>query len=121
MAQSFNTSLKSVASNYLRLLHVNVTPSSVEKDIEENPHYPSLLSLSETFDRYRISNNAFKVTAENLDQVEPPFVAFVNMPSVGGDFVVVTDIGDKKVTYLYRSSIPQARGIAVAVALHADR
>jgi len=108
MAQSFNTSLKSVASNYLRLLHVNVTPSSVEKDIEENPHYPSLLSLSETFDRYRISNNAFKVTAENLDQVEPPFVAFVNMPSVGGDFVVVTDIGDKKVTYLYRSSIPQA-------------
>jgi len=108
MAQSFNTSLKNVASNYLQLLQVSVTTSSVERDIEENPYYPSLLSLSDTFDRYRINNNAYKVLPEDLDQLETPFVAFVNMPAVGKDFVLVTNIGDERVTYLYKNKTPQA-------------
>lgn len=103
MAQSFNTSLKNVAVSYLGLLDVKVTSSSIKRDIEENPYYPSLLSLSETFGRYHINNSAFEVAPEKLDQVEAPFVAFVSMPGIGLDFVVVVNLTDEAVTYLYNS------------------
>jgi len=103
MAQSFNTSLKNVAANYAELLNIKVTSSSIKKDIEENPYYPSLLSLSDTFDRYHINNNAFEVSPENFDQLDAPFVAFVNMPSVGKDFVLVKNMRDETVSYLYKS------------------
>jgi len=88
-------------------LNVRVTSSSIKKDIEESPFYPSLLSLSNTFDRYHINNNAFEVAPENLDQLETPFVAFVNMPAIGRDFVLVKSITNETVTYLYKNKSPK--------------
>jgi uncharacterized membrane protein len=104
MVQIFNTRLGKVAENYLRLLHTSVTRTSVRKDINESPHYPSLLSLSATFNKYNISNNAFEVSKEELTRFEPPFVAFMNMPNTGTDFVLVTEITDESVSYLFASS-----------------
>lgn len=66
MAQTINTSLKNVAAHYVRLQKVNVTESSIKKTIEENPHYPSLLSLSQTFSRYRINNLTNKVVTQTI-------------------------------------------------------
>jgi len=107
LAQSFNTSLKNVAVNYSKLLDIKVTAASIRKDIEENSYYPSLLSLSDTFNRYHINNSAFEVAPENLGQVEAPFVAFVQMPTIGKDFVVVKSITDEEVTYLYKNTNPK--------------
>lgn len=107
MAQSFNTSLKNVAALYAELLQAKVTSTSIKKDIESNPYYPSLLSLSDTFSRYQIDNSAYQVSKDNFDELEAPFVAFVNMPGVGKDFVLVINITSEKVTYLYKSKKPQ--------------
>lgn len=104
MAQSFNSRIKQVATAYAKLLNIKVTGSSLQRDMEENPYYPSLLSLSDTFSRYHIDNAAYNVPVENFDQLEVPFIAFVNMPSVGSDFVLVTDISDKTISYSYNSS-----------------
>lgn len=107
MAQSFNTSLKNVAALYLQLLQAKVTVSSVKKEIEENPYYPSLLSLSDTFNRYQINNNAYEITSESFTTLETPFVAFMNIPGIGKDFVLVRNSTNKTVTYLYKSKRPQ--------------
>ena len=104
MAQSFNTSLKNVAILYAQLLKVKVTTITIKKDIEENPYYPSLLSLSDTFTKHNIPNGAYTVAKEDFSRLQPPFIAFVSMPDVGRDFVLVTDITDKTVTYLYAGS-----------------
>ena len=103
MAQPFNTSLKNVAGIYAELLAVKVTATSVKRDLEGNPFYPSLLSLSDTFTRYRIDNDAFRVSPEKLFELQPPFVAFVNIPAVGKDFVLVTKMTNDTVTYSYKS------------------
>ncbi|HLK31388.1 MAG TPA: vitamin K epoxide reductase family protein [Puia sp.] len=103
MAQTFNTSLKHVAAFYSRFQKVRVTKTSIQKSIEENPYYPSLLSLSDTFSRYNINNSAFEVDKESFDQLETPFVAFAYMPGVGKDFVLVTEMKNGSVHYLYKS------------------
>ena len=107
MAKSFDTSLKNVAAEYLKLLHVKITATTIKKDVEEHPYYPSLLSLSDSFQRYDIENEAFQLDAPNFLQLQPPFIAFVNMPIVGKDFVLVKKIETDKITYLYKNSIPK--------------
>jgi len=106
MAQSFDTSLKTVAINYMRLMGARVTQSSIGRDLESNPYYPTLLSLSETFNKYKIRNSAFSVGKEDFDQLQAPFVAFVSIPGIGNDFVLVTDIGDNTIRYKYKTSRP---------------
>src|SRR5215469_9953085 len=101
MAQTFNSSLKKVAFAYARLLNVPVTKSSLQSAIEENPYYPSLLSLSDTFDRYNIPNAAYNVPAGEIDQLQAPFIAYMEMPGVGSDFALVTRIGGDTVDLIY--------------------
>lgn len=103
MTQIFDSNLKNIAGLYIQLLHVRVTTSTVTKDIEENPYYPSLLSLSNTFNRYHIINKAFEIAPEHLGLLEPPFVAYVNVPGIGKDFVLVRNMTGETVSYSYKS------------------
>ena len=104
MLESFNTGMKNIASSYARLLAVKVTATSIKTDVEENPFYPSLLSLSETFARYHINNTAFHLEPETAIKLQPPFVAYVTVPEIGKDFVLVTKITAGTVTYTHRSN-----------------
>lgn len=104
MAQTFNTNLKKVASAFVRALNAKVTATSIEKSIEENPYYPSLLSLSDTFSRFGITNNAYEILPENFSELEPPFVTFINMPDKGSDFVLVTQVTGNTVSYVYNNT-----------------
>ena len=49
MAETFNSHIKNVAYAYTKLLRVTVTKTTLQSVLEENPYYPSLLSLSDTF------------------------------------------------------------------------
>jgi thiol-disulfide isomerase/thioredoxin/uncharacterized membrane protein len=104
MAQSFDTSLKRVAINYIRLLGAKVTESSIKGDLESNPYYPTLLSLSDTFKKYNIRSTAFNVGKEDFNELEAPFVAFVTIPGIGNDFVLVTDISETTISYVYKAN-----------------
>lgn len=101
MAQTFNTHLPEVAFRYAGLLGIRVTKTTIKRDLVENPHYPSLLCLSDTFDRYGIPNNAYRLEEENLSDVAPPFVAFFSMNGNLLDFVLVTSMtaGHVRVAY----------------------
>ncbi|MBS1528771.1 MAG: thioredoxin domain-containing protein [Bacteroidetes bacterium] len=101
MAQTFNSNLKKVALAYARLLNIPVTKSSLQTAIEENPYYPSLLSLSDTLDRYNIPNAAYNVPAEEIDQLQAPFIAYMSIPGVGSDFALVTRISGDTVDLIY--------------------
>ncbi len=107
MAESFNTNLKEIASEYAQLLNIKVTSSSIKKDIEENPYYPSLLSLSDTFDHYHIDNDAYEVAPTKLNQFVPPFLAFASVQDGTKDFVLVKSINEREVTFLYKNKVTQ--------------
>lgn len=101
MAQSFQTNLLNVASAYINLLKLPVTTSSLKRSLEENPYYPSLYSLSNTFDRFQIPHTAFTIDKENFERLPPPpFVAWLKNQSTGKDFVLVTAVQNGSVSYI---------------------
>jgi uncharacterized membrane protein/thiol-disulfide isomerase/thioredoxin len=91
--QNFGNSLGHVARLYAKKLNIKVTGTSLTEAFEENPYYPSLYSLGNTFDRFGIANQSARVPASELHQLEAPFIAYVsrNGPS---EFVLVTETGE---------------------------
>jgi len=102
MTESFDTGLKIVAAHYLQLLSAKVTSTSIQRRLEEDPNYPSLLSLSETFDKYNIPNSAFEVAPEDLPDAETPFLAFVTVPGMGKEFVLVVRMDHDSISYRHK-------------------
>ncbi|MEO6838813.1 MAG: vitamin K epoxide reductase family protein [Ginsengibacter sp.] len=99
MAETFHTNLINVATAYISQLRVSVTPSSFKQQLNENPYFPSLYSLSNTFDRFQIPHQAVKIDKENFDNLRPPFIAYVKGQATGKDFVLVTLVSEKEVQY----------------------
>jgi uncharacterized membrane protein/thiol-disulfide isomerase/thioredoxin len=100
MAQSFRTNLSNVARHYVQQLKIPVTKTTLKQNLEQNPYYPSLYSLSNVFDKLGIANQAFSVDEEQLPQFDPPFITYCAGQSTGRDFVLVTAINNETVNYI---------------------
>jgi uncharacterized membrane protein/protein-disulfide isomerase len=107
MAQSFRTNLSNVVLQYIRQLNIPVTAATVQQSLEENPYYPSLYSISNTFSRLNIENVAFTADTENFNELQPPFITYCNGQSTGKDFVLVTKITDTTVNYIAENKTTQ--------------
>ncbi|MFA0960342.1 thioredoxin domain-containing protein [Roseivirga sp. BDSF3-8] len=115
-----------VMQNLLRALNVKVTDQTVEDVLKENPDYPSLASLSDGLNDWRIENLAVRLDAEDLVDVTFPVIAHLRPlpktpeemeaeqqegPACGLDdevetprFVMVSDMDDTQATYLDTNS-----------------
>lgn len=99
MAQSFRTNLSIVAMHYMQLLNVPVTKTTLKENLEQNPYYPSLYSLSNVFEKLNIANEAFSVDEETLQRFIPPYITYCSRLTTGDDFVLITVITDTTVSY----------------------
>lgn len=100
MAESYQTNLVNVASCYIKKLNVPVTITSLKQNLIKNPYYPSLYSLSDTFERFNIPHEAFTVEKESFEKLTPPFIAYLKNQPTGKDFVLVTSVTNKEVSYV---------------------
>lgn len=95
-----NTNLINVAQQYVQQLKAPVTKTTLRQSLEENPYYPSLYSLSNVFNRFKIANESFATDEDNLGSIEPPFITYCSKQRSGKDFVLVTEITGTTVSYL---------------------
>jgi uncharacterized membrane protein len=110
MAEEFNTNLISVANSFLKALGVPFTKTYLKKHLENNPHYPSLYSMSEVLDKYNIVNSGLKITEQQLDELPIPFLAYCRVNLNGArDLVNVIQVSDKQVTYDYGNKVTMSR------------
>jgi uncharacterized membrane protein/thiol-disulfide isomerase/thioredoxin len=100
MAQSFRTNLLNVATHYIQQLKAPVTKTTLKESLEQNPYYPSLYSISHVFEKFGIANEAFMVDEENLHRLETPFITYCSGQNTGKDFVLVTQITGRQVSYI---------------------
>lgn len=100
MAESYHTNLINVATSYLKELGIKVTQTSLKESLLENPFFPSLYSLSSTFERFQVSNKAFKIDKQNFENLTPPFLAYVSRQTTGKDFVLVTSVTENEIEYI---------------------
>ena len=107
MAESYNTNLPHVALSYLKELNIPITTTTFRKQLNESPWFPSLYSLSSTFERFHIPHQAFKVEAENIDNLTPPFIAYLKNQPTGKDFVLVTSVSDSEVHFIAENKEPK--------------
>ncbi|MEP7238222.1 MAG: vitamin K epoxide reductase family protein [Ferruginibacter sp.] len=107
MAQSFNTNLSNVAKHYIKMLKVSVTPTTLTEELTQNPYYPSLYSIRNVFNKLSIANEAYQLTAEDLNKIEPPFIAYCSDQNTANDFVLVTKFTETSVSYIAENSKPR--------------
>ena len=107
MAECFRTNLVNVARAYKDALVIKVSDTSLRERLTENPYYPSLYALSNTFEKFHIEHTACKVDKENIDRLQTPFIAYLSNQSTGKDFVTVTSISEKEVTYIAGKKKPE--------------
>ncbi len=100
MAQEFDTKLVPVTINFLKLLKVPFTKSTLKRRLEENPYFPSLYCISEVFNWYKIENKGIRIEKEQLDELPLPFMAYVTNDEIAStDFVNVTNVTIDSVTF----------------------
>lgn len=97
---SGHSNLANVASHYVKILNVTIPKTTVVKGIENSPHYPSLYCLTSLFDKFKIPNQAFRVTATDLPAITTPFVSYVTTTHATDDFVLVTRIASGVVHFI---------------------
>lgn len=85
-------------TQFLRLLHVKVTPSVVAETLQQHPGYPSLLCFSDALATWRVDTVMARIAKENLDQLPLPFLAHLLLPEE--TLVLVTGIDTGQVRFL---------------------
>jgi uncharacterized membrane protein/protein-disulfide isomerase len=81
----------------LKNLGIHVPIEAIEAELEKHPDYPSLLAISDVLTNFNISNAAYRINAENLNQVPCPFIA--HLRKGGGEFIVVNKLDTENVVY----------------------
>lgn len=92
---------ESTTFHFFKSLGINITKSTVRKNIEEHPNYPSLLCISDVLNNYGVENISVKIDSNKLSELSTPFIVQIKDPSTRQDlFTVVREINVSKTNYL---------------------
>jgi uncharacterized membrane protein/glutaredoxin len=100
MIQTFRTNLANVAILYAKQLQIPITAHTLKEQLEQNPYFPNLYSLRNVFDKLSIANEAYNINKEELQQFQPPFIAYYNNSITGKDFILVTEQTNREISYI---------------------
>ena len=88
----------SASKTLLKQLSIKYTDQYLEDNVLSHPHHPSLLSITDTLDKYNIENLAVRINAEKLSQL--PLPCIVQVSDDGGIFYVLKQYSEDKIEYL---------------------
>jgi uncharacterized membrane protein/thiol-disulfide isomerase/thioredoxin len=86
------------ATEFLSYLDVQVTKTSIKESIESHPDFPSILSISDAFNKWKVGNICLKVDKQKIDILPVPFIAHLDLG--GGTFAVVKSVSKGKISYI---------------------
>lgn len=74
---------------FTEILKVSVSESTIKKEIEEHPDYPSLFCISDVLSRLGVENIATRCNEETLDKIPTPFITQVKGKKTGEIFFTI--------------------------------
>jgi uncharacterized membrane protein len=77
MLNNYHINVKATIA-FLRLLNVKVNSATVNETLQSHPDWPSLLSISDSLNKWHVSNAAGNVDKNNIEQLPTPFLAHLN-------------------------------------------
>jgi uncharacterized membrane protein len=81
-----------VTHQFLKTIGAKVTLDTVEETLTAHPDYPSLLSITEALNEWKIENITASVRTERFAELDYPFLTYLTTD--GGIFVMVKSIKD---------------------------
>jgi len=63
---------------FLKLLNVKVNNATVNETLQNHPDWPSMLCVSDSFNKWNIPNGTGKIEPNEIDQLPVPFIAYTN-------------------------------------------
>lgn len=78
-----------ITERFLELLGVPYSKNQLEKDLEEHPDFPSLLSISDTLANYNIENISIQVDRDKMMDLPAPFITQIKLSRKGGELFTV--------------------------------
>ncbi|WP_345228207.1 vitamin K epoxide reductase family protein [Hymenobacter koreensis] len=80
----------------VKQLGIPVTKRGIFEELGKHPDHPSLLAISDVLHTWGATNNAYKVSVEQLRDIPAPFIAHTLIK--GADFLLIKKIDGKKIT-----------------------
>jgi uncharacterized membrane protein/protein-disulfide isomerase len=87
-----------VTRQFLKLLKVNVTETTLEYTLTSHPDYPAFASISDALVKWKISNMIARIDPDKLSKMDVPFIT--RLKTGEGMYVVVKNITEESVTFL---------------------
>jgi uncharacterized membrane protein len=97
LEKTINSSSDLVQSSWqiIDLTGVKLTKTTLQKELEEHPDFPSLLSISDVFSSYGLSNTTIKILPSDFEKLPVPFITKQESKNHTAYFAVVKNIDDK--------------------------
>lgn len=84
----------------LDIIKVKLTFTTLEKELQEHPDYPSLLSISDVLTAHGVENMSLKIDPDDLDKIPLPFIAVLSdAGSNKENFTVVRSVTNNNFEY----------------------
>ena len=64
--------------NFLKLLKVKVTNSTVDETLQNHPDWPSMLCITDSLNKWNIPNGVGKIEIDKIDELPTPFLAYTH-------------------------------------------
>jgi len=100
------------AKRLLDLLHVKVTATTLTREIEEHPDYPSLLSISDVLNNHGVENMGIRVDPQKLEELPCPFITQVKGVKGGAEFFTVVREVSKNTIHFFEQEKNQWTSLA---------
>lgn len=82
----------------LDLFSIKHTPEYLEDQILSHPDHPSLLSITDTLNKYEVENLVIKIDYRKLERLPMPCI--VHLSDGGGLFQVLTELSADRVVFV---------------------
>jgi len=86
-----------VIQQAIRVLKVKVTQTTIRYYLYRHPYYPTLKSVCDALDKWKIENYALDLSLEEMQNLNQPFIAHRNIAS--GQIILVYQIDKSGVQY----------------------
>ena len=94
MFSQFEPNVKATTA-FLKLLKVKVNNATVNETLQNHPDWPSLLCISDSFNKWNITNAAGKMEPGKIDELPTPFIAYISNREF--PLAIVTQVKDREI------------------------
>ncbi len=95
---------------WLLKLNLRVSSKLIDRQMKSHPHYPSLVSITDTLDYLGIEHLSIEINEDQLHEIPTPFLA--HLKNNGGKFVIVEN--RDKLEEIYPGFFQHWSGVIVA-------